>query len=383
MPVTLGSLRPVYVVGVGLHPYQPLSETPYVQLGLSAARDALTDARVPWEFVDSAYVAKALLPMAVGRPMLRHLGATGLPITHVENASASGSAAFRQACMEVACAMSDISFVIGVDKPTALGPRAEMLTGIPNLADDAIVPFTHFALLADAYAQRTGCSFEDIARVAGKNLRNASLNPFAQRRQAKTLDEILGGKKVSGQFTTLQCTPVGEGAAAVVVASEEGLRRAGLGLERAVRITASAARSQRVYTDPTRYDEMLTKETVEAALAQAGVSAGGLDVIELHDAFTVEELEYLEAIGVCGHGQAAGLLKEGAFDIGGRCAVSPSGGLIGMGHPIGPTGIGQIVEITRQLRGEAGVRQHPDAQIGLAHMVGLGAVCFAHVLQSL
>src|SRR6218665_2441611 len=146
MPVTLGSLRPVYVVGVGLHPYQPLSETPYVQLGLSAARDALTDARVPWEFVDSAYV-----PMAFGRPMLRHLGATGLPITHVENASASGSAAFRQACMEVACAMSDISFVIGVDKPTALGPRAEMLTGIPNLADDAIVPFTHFALLADAY----------------------------------------------------------------------------------------------------------------------------------------------------------------------------------------------------------------------------------------
>src|SRR6218665_3127418 len=219
MPVTLGSLRPVYVVGVGLHPYQPLSETPYVQLGLSAARDALTDARVPWEFVDSAYVAKALLPMAVGRPMLRHLGATGLPITHIENASASGSAVFRQACMEVACAMSDISFVIGVDTPTALRPRPEMLTGIPNLADNAIVPFTPFALLADAYAQQTGCSFEDIARVAVKNLRNASLNPFAQPRRAKTLDEILGGKKGSGPFSPLQCKTVGEGPAALMVAS--------------------------------------------------------------------------------------------------------------------------------------------------------------------
>lgn len=383
MAITLGALRPVYVVGVGLHRYQPLSETPYVQLGLFAARAALADARVPWDLVDSAFVARALLPMAIGRPMLRHLGATGLPITHIENASASGSAAFRQACMEVACAMSDISFVIGVDKPTALGPRAEMLTGIPSLADDAIVPFTHFALLADAYAERTGCSFEDIAQVAVKNLRNASLNPFAQRQQAKSLDEILGGKKISGQFTSLQCTPVGEGAAAVVVASEEGLRRAGLGLERAVRVTASVARSQRVYADPTRYDEMLTQETVGEALAQAAITASALDVIELHDAFTVEELEYLEAIGVCAPGHAPSLLKEGAFDIGGQCAVSPSGGLIGMGHPIGPTGIGQIAEITKQLRGEAGARQQPNARIGMAHMVGLGAVCFAHILQRL
>src|SRR6218665_2736205 len=110
--------------------------------------------------------------------------------------------------MEVGGGMRDISLVMGEEKPTALGPRAEMLTGIPNLADDAIVPFTHFALLADAYAQRTGCSVEDMPRVAVKNLRKASLNPFAQRRQAKTLDEILGGKKVSGQSTTLQCTPV-------------------------------------------------------------------------------------------------------------------------------------------------------------------------------
>ncbi|KAB7545365.1 hypothetical protein ET532_025150 [Verminephrobacter sp. Larva24] len=136
-------------------------------------------------------------------------------------------------------------------------------------------------------------------------------------------------------------------------------------------------------------DDVVDSQMIDPGVARTKLAwwqsevAGGLDVIELHDAFTVEELEYLEAIGVCGHGQAAGLLKEGAFDIGGRCAVSPSGGLIGMGHPIGPTGIGQIVEITRQLRGEAGVRQHPDAQIGLAHMVGLGAVCFAHVLQSL
>jgi acetyl-CoA acetyltransferase len=380
MSIALGALRPVYVVGVGLHRYQPLSETSYVALGLTAARAALADAGLPWEAVESAYVARALLPMAIGRPMLRHLGATGVPITHVENASASGSAAFRQACMEVASGISDVALALGVDKP-AVTTRAETLTGIPSLADDAIVPFTHFALLADAYVARTGCSFEDIARVAVKNLRNASLNPHAQRQEAKTLEAVMGGKKVSGQFTALQCTPIGEGAAAVIVASAEGLRRLGLDQDRAVRVMSSAARSQRVYDDPARYDTRLTQETVQCALRDAGIGATDLDVIELHDAFTVEELEYLEAIGVCAEGEAAGLLRDGAFDVGGRCAVSPSGGLIGMGHPIGPTGIGQIAEIALQLRGEAGARQQPAARTGLAHMVGLGAVCFAHVLQ--
>jgi len=383
MTRTLSALRPVYVVGIGFHRYQPLSDTSYVELGLTAARAALADAGMPWDGVESAYVARALLPMAAGRPMLRHLGATGIPITHIENASASGSAAFRQACLEVATGISDVTFALGVDKPRGQGrpERAESQTGIGSLADDAIAPVTHFALLADAYAHRNRVAVEDIALVAVKNHRNAAKNPFAQRQKERTLDEILSGKRVAGCFTALQCTPVGEGAAAVIVASEEAIRRHGLPMSRAVRVSASAAGSQRVYDDPARYDTLLTQETVRRALAEAGLSPRDLDIIELHDAFTVEELEYLEAIGVCAPGQALGMLKEGAFDIGGRCAVSPSGGLIGMGHPIGPTGIGQVAEIVRQLRQEAGERQQPGARRGLAHMVGLGAVCYAHVLE--
>jgi acetyl-CoA acetyltransferase len=167
----------------------------------------------------------------------------------------------------------------------------------------------------------------------------------------------------------------------VIVASEEGLRHQGLDLGRAVRVLSSAGRSQRVYEDATRYDAMLTQETAAIALREAQVAAADLDVVELHDAFTVEEVEYVEAMGLCPDGQAVPLLKEGAFDIGGRCAVSASGGLISMGHPIGPTGVGQIGEITRQLRGEAGARQQPGARTALAHMVGVGAVCYVHVLQ--
>ena len=381
MTVTLKDLRPVYVVGIGFHRYQFASETPYVALGLAAVRMALADAGLAWPAVESAYFAKALLPMAPGRAMLRHLGATGLPIVHVENASASGSAAFRHAAIEVAAGITDISLVVGVDKPMPTG-RAESLARIGSLADDAIAPFTHFALLADAYAARTGASVEDIALVALKNHRNGAKNPFAQHQKERTLDEILNGKKIAGGFTSLQCTPVGEGAAAVIVASEDGMRRYGLGLDRAVRVASSAGRSQRVYDDPTRYDAMLTEETAKIALADAQVGPQDLDVVELHDAFTVEEVEYVEAMGLCPDGQAVPLLKAGAFDIGGRCAVSPSGGLIAMGHPIGPTGVGQIGEITRQLRGEAGARQQPNARTGLAHMVGVGAVCYVHVLQA-
>jgi acetyl-CoA acetyltransferase len=379
MTATLNDLRPIFVTGIGFHRYQFASDTPYVELGLTAVRAALADAGLTWDAVESAYFAKALLPMAPGRAMLRHLGATGISIVHVENASASGSAAFRHACMEVAAGLADIVLVVGVDKPMPVG-RAESLARIGSLADDAIAPFTHFALLADAYASRTGASVEDIALVAVKNHRNGSKNPFAQHQKERSLEEILGGKKIAGGFTSLQCTPIGEGAAAVIVASEEGLRRRGLGLDRAVRVASSAGRSQRVYDDATRYDAMLTAETAEIALREAQVTAAELDVVELHDAFTVEEVEYVEAMGLCAEGQAVPLLKEGAFDIGGRCAVSASGGLISMGHPIGPTGVGQIGEIIRQLRGEAGPRQQPGAQTGLAHMVGVGAVCYVHVL---
>jgi len=382
MPSSLTTMRPVHVVGVGWHRYQPLSDTPYTVLGQAAVRAALADAGIDWSQVETAFVATALLPMAPGRPMLRHLGATGLPIVHIENASASGSAAFRQACLEVASGVVDLALAIGVDKPgNTPMPRAEQICGIDNLAEDAIVPFTHFALLADQYAQRWGVAHEDIARVAVKNHGNGAHNPNAHRQQARTLEEVLGGRVVSGRYTTLQCTPVGEGAAAVLVASEDAIKRLGIAPDKPVRVTGSAARSQRVYDEATHFDASLTAETAQLAIEQSGLCPEQFDVVELHDAFTVEEPEYLEAMGLCPPGQAIPQLKAGVWDIGGRCAVNPSGGLIAMGHPIGPTGLGQIGEITLQLRGIAGARQHKGARFGLAHMVGVGAVCYVHTLQ--
>lgn len=375
----LSELRPVYVIGVGWHRYQPPSETPYVALGLKAIRDALADAGLAWPLVESSYVATARLGMAGGRAMLRHLGALGRPLVHIENASASGSAAFRHACIEVAAGISDVVLAVGVDKPSA-APRAAAGLSQVSLVSGAVVPFTHFALLTNAYAQSHNVAVEDIARIALKNHRNGARNENAQRQKERTLDEILGGKKVSGNLTALQCTPVGEGAAAVIIASEDAIKRYNLDGGRAIRVAASAANSEMAGPE-SNPDQAITRAAVSAALGEAQLSPAELDVVELHDAFAIEELLYAEGAGICPAGQFVPLLKEGAFDIGGRCAISPSGGLIAMGHPIGPTGLGQIGEITKQLRGEAGERQHAKARTGLAHMVGVGAVCYAHVLR--
>jgi acetyl-CoA acetyltransferase len=376
----LRDLRPVRVVGIGLHPYQRPGATPYTALGVHAVRAALADAGLAWKHVECAYTGTATTAMGLSRLMYRHLGATGIPMAQVENASASGSTAFRQACIDVAAGIADVAIAVGVDKPLAVS-MPQRAAGIRDLAGDRLSPVTHFALLANRYIYEHGATAEQLAGVAVKNSRNGALNPNAQRRKARTLEEVLAPPLISGPLTRLQCCPIGEGAAAAIVASDDAIARLRLDRSRAVRVLASASRSETVYREE-NFDAALTRETTAAALADAGLSPKALDVVELHDAFTIEELLYVEAMGLAPPGKAAPLLEQGAFDIGGRVAVSASGGLLSMGHPIGPTGVGQVCEIVAQLRREAGPRQHPGATTGLAHMVGVGAVCVVHILRN-
>ena len=380
MALRLGDLRPVSVVGVGLHPYQRLSEVPYTALGVHAIRAALGDAGLAWSDVESAYTGTATTAMGMSRLMYRHLGSTGIPMAQVENASASGSSAFRQACFEVAAGLVDVAIAVGVDKPLHVS-RPQRAAGVHDLPGSRVVPFTHFALLAERYMHDHEATPEQFARVAVKNSANGSMNPNAQRQKARTLEEVMNAPRISGPLTRLQCCPIGEGAAAVVVASDDAIQRFGIQHNRTIHVLASAARSETLY-ESENFDAALTRETAAQALVEAKLTSADLDIVELHDAFTVEELLYAEAIGITSPGGAAKDLEEGHFDIGGRVAISPSGGLLAMGHPIGPTGVGQICEITAQLRGEAGKRQHPGARTGLAHMVGVGAICVVHVLAS-
>lgn len=371
--------RPVHVAGIGLHRYQRRSGTSFVELGVTAVREALDDAGIVWPDVDAAVVGSALLGMAPGRVMLSRLGTTGLSIHQVENASASGSTAVAQAVLAVASGLHDVVIAVGVDTPEPWRV-APAQAGLANLEGGLVAPFTHFALMASRYQREYSVTDEQLAGVAVKNHRNGASNPYAQRQKVRTLDEIME-RPISGPFTRLQCCPVGEGAAAVIVMSESALERFELDRARCPRVRASVQRSQPFVEAGGNVDTVLTAHTARRTFEQAGIGPADVDVVEMHDAFTIEELLYLEAMGFCEPGEAASLLDAGAWDVGGRCSVSPSGGLLAMGHPLGPTGVGQIVEITRQLRGEAGVRQHPGARVGLAHMVGIGAVCVMHVLE--
>lgn len=377
---TLADMRPVYVVGIGLHPYQNPSGTPYVSLGLRAVREALADAGIAWPAVESAYIANALTGMAAGAAMLRYLGITGIPYAQVENASASGSTSFRQACMEVAAGYTDVSLAMGVDTVDQwrTGPSK---AGVRGLSDSLSAPFTHFAMLTEKYMRESGATAEQVALVAVKNHRNGALNPFAQRQKERSLEEVMAPPVISGVLTRLQCCPVGEGAAAVIVMSEDGMRKHGIDRRRAVQVLASASHSE-LPPGAENPDVALTRVATSAAYVQAGIAPSEVDVVELHDAFSIEELLYVEAMGFSGPGQAVGQLEAGDFNIGGRVAISPSGGLLAMGHPLGPTGTGQVVEVVRQLRGEAGARQQPGAKVGLTHMVGIGPVCLVHILKT-
>ncbi|MCY1276601.1 3-ketoacyl-CoA thiolase [compost metagenome] len=379
---TLMKERPVFVAGIGLHPYQFISEIPYIALGLRAVREALEDAGIAWAAVESAYVGTSAIGMAAGRVMFQHLGSTGLAVTQVESASASGCSAFRQACMEVASGVSDVVLAMGVDKFGG-AHRAADKDGLHHLTPTATLPPVKFALMARDYLRRHGLRPEAMARVAVKNHSNAALNPYAQFRKPRTLEQVMASPKVVGDLTVQQCCPRGEGAAAVIVMSERAIKRLGVDRRRAVRVLASVACSETLqHGEETSAAAEMVRHSTMQAYEQAGIGPRDLDLVELHEAFSIEELVYTEAMQLCPPGEGAAWLERGASAIGGECAVNASGGLLGMGHPTGPTGVGQIAEITRQIRGEAHGRQHPGARLGLAHMIGLGSVAFAHVLAA-
>jgi acetyl-CoA acetyltransferase len=292
---------------------------------------------------------------------------------------ASGSTAFRLAYLDVASGESDVALAVGVDK-FGDGRRAANKDGLQRLSPTAAIPAVRYALLSERYRRDHGISRETIAQVSVKNHGAAAHNEYAQFRKPRTLEQVLNSTKIVGDLTQLQCCPRGEGAAAALVVSEQGMAKLNISGARAVRIAASVSTTERPGTPDRPSVVEVVRGSSEAALRDAGVSVRDLDLVELHDAFAVEELIYTEAMGLCGPGQGGDYLLRGASSIGGECAVNASGGLLGMGHPLGPTGIGQIAEIVRQMRGEAGLRQHSRAAVAMAHMIGLGTVAVAHVL---
>jgi acetyl-CoA acetyltransferase len=377
-------MRRVAVIGVGLHAYGKWRDKKPKELAETAIQGALKTSGLAWKDMQSAWCGHVSLGMTAGARLFAPLGQTGLSITNVENASATGSYAFRGAFLEVASGEFDIALALGVDMmprrdaPSApAAPKPEASEPKDKPAKPPTGPMLKFAADARAHMEKYGTTIDQLAQVSVKQHDNAALNPYAQYRERVTLEQVHAARVVADPLTVLHCCPFGDGAAAAVLASEDVVRR--LGIQNPVWVATSVSRSTDAAA-PELTD--LTHATAKIAYERAGIGPKDLGLVELHDAATIEEIQYAESLGLCAEGEGGKLVGSGATARDGSIPINSSGGLLGMGHPFGPTGLGQIAEIYWQMRGEAGERQIPVApKASLAHMVGLGGTCVIHVFK--
>lgn len=374
-------MRDVAVIGAAMVPFGKFADRTVADIAWPAAKHAIEDSGVPKKDIEAAYCGTALGGMMAGQRVLKQLGITGLPIVNVENACSSSSSAFREAWIAVAAGVYDVALVIGVEKLTKFGGGTLPLEKEDWEVAHGLVMPALYAMRARRYMHEYGLTVEQLAQVSVKARRHGALNPVAQMRKEVTVAEVNAARPVAEPFTLYHCCPSGDGAAAVVIASAERAKRYG---GTPVRVAGSELNSGRYLTG---FRDMTTPEiTVRGAkesYEKAGIGPEDVDVAEVHDAFTIAELMYYEALGFCAKGEAARLLEDGETSLGGRIPVNPSGGLLAKGHPIGATGVAQIVEIVNQLRGRCGPRQVEGARVGLTHCTGGGVSGFDHGVCSI
>jgi len=373
----------VYIAGADMIAFGRYPDRSHFQIGAEAALLALDDAGLSVGDVGAVYASSCFNAQSMlGQKVLKEIGQTGVPCVNVSNACASGATAVREGWVGIKAGIYDAVLVVGSEK----NPRG-MLGGAPTdgppvegLFGSESMPAV-FAEAGMVHAQKYGTTLEQFAQVAVKNHHHATMNPKAAYRRETPLEEVLASEMIAWPLTKLMCSANVDGAAALVLVSEKKARQLGMG--RAVRIRASALVSDPYEPrNPEMFDpSSVTRLAAAQAYAMAGLGPDALDVVELHDCFATAELLHYENLGLCAEGEAGRLIDSGATALGGRIPVNVSGGLLSKGHPIGATGVANIVEIVEQLRGETGARQVAGARIGLAHVLGFGAASGVHILE--
>jgi acetyl-CoA C-acetyltransferase len=344
-------------------------------LGCEAIRNALSDAGLESTEIEAAYVSYSVTGVItgqesmIGQMSLEDAGIVGIPIVRVENACSSGSSALREAILAVQAGAADLVLAVGLEVMTSVDTSVaiQALNGAGDLEREGALGMTfpaHFAMMAQAHELEFGTTREQLASVAVKNHAHGVLNEKAQFRRPISVGDVVGARAVADPLTVLDCCPITDGAAAVIVGACERSGRGG------VRVRAAELVSGRYDDDRplTRFDA--TIEAASAAYEHAGVGSDEIDLWELHDCFTIAEVVHTEDLGLCAKGDGGPFIESGATALGGSSPVNVSGGLKAKGHPVGATGLGQIYELTQQLRGEAGRRQVAGARTGLAHCMG-------------
>lgn len=394
-----------YIAGVGMTRFGKHMDSTLKGLAGEAICEAIEDAGIGRNEIEAAYMANAAGGVVQGQEMisgqvaLRELGIGKIPVVNLENACASSSTAFHQACVMVSLGVYDVTLVCGFEKlfhedkrrtfaafdgavdtenATGLAGTLEILAAkageavdFENAGKTRSVFMDIYSLLAKAHMKQYGTTREQFAGVTVKNSFHGSMNPRAQFQQAMSLEEVLTAREIIDPLTLPMCSPIGDGAAALVIVSERKARQ--LGLTKPVRVLASAL----VSGWDVEGEESVGAYAAQQAYEAAGVGPDDLSLVELHDASAPSEVIAYDYLGLCEKGQGGRLIEDGSTRLGGRIPVNVSGGLLRKGHPIGASGAAQIVEISEQLMGRSNQRQVADARIGLAHngggLIGLDA----------
>jgi sterol carrier protein 2 len=393
--------RKVYVVGVGMTKFEKPGSREgwdYPQMAEEAGTKALADAGIPYGDIEQACVGYVYGDSTCGQRAVYQLGLTGIPVYNVNNNCATGSTALFMAKQFVEGGLADCVLALGFEKmqkgslSTTFADRTMPMDRHATLmvelrGFEAAPPAAQFFGNAGReHMERYGTTAEQLAKIAHKNHTHSVNNPYSQFRDEYTLEQIQAAPMVYAPLTKLQCCPTSDGAAAAILCSEDVVRRHGLEAQ-AVEIAGMA-----MTTDfPSTFDEKssikligsdMTRAAAQRVYEQSGVGPEDVDVIELHDCFSANELVTYEALGLCPEGKAGELIDSGAVTFGGSWVVNPSGGLISKGHPLGATGLAQCAELNWQLRGLAEARQVDGAKVALQHNLGLGGAAVVGVYKA-
>ena len=380
-------MRDVAIVSAGMTRFGELWKSSLRDLFAEAAAEALKGAKV--DRVDSIYVGNMSAGQFVGQEhlgpaMAEYAGLTGTPATRVESACASGGVALRTAFIEVASGMSDLVLAAGVEKMTDGGDTTAILATAADQENEGYHGATFpglYAMIARAHMEAFGTTEEQMSQVAVKNHQHGSLNPKAQFGRLVELAEVMSSTMVSEPLRLLHCSPVSDGAAALLLCP---LDQADRYTDRPVKIIGSGLATSTLSLanrqDPAFLDSV--QLSAERAYEMAGVGPGDIQLAEVHDCFCIAEICCIEALGLVEKGQGGQATASGFTALGGKVPVNTSGGLKSKGHPVGATGIAQAIEVFEQLQGRAGDRQVEGARVGLSqNMGGSGASSAVHIFE--
>jgi sterol carrier protein 2 len=391
--------RKVYVVGVGMTKFEkPGSKAwDYPDMACEAGTRALADAGIPFAEVEQACVGYCYGDSTCGERAVYTLGLTGIPIYNVNNNCATGSTALFMAKQFVEGGLAECVLALGfekmekgslgikyTDRINPMDKHAKLMIEMRGFAKAPAAP-QFFGNAGREHMERYGTKPEHFAKIGWKNHKHSVNNPYSQFQDEYTLEQIQQAPMVYEPLTKLQCCPTSDGAGAAILASEDFVRRhrlEGKAIEIAgMAMTTDYASSfeERSSIKLVGYD--MTRKAAQKAYEQSGVGPENLDVVELHDCFSCNELITYEALGLCPEGKAGEFIDSGAQTYGGKVVVNPSGGLISKGHPLGATGLAQCAELSWQLRGEAAKRQVPGAKLALQHNLGLGGAAVVTIYR--